>query len=591
MYVNMEVRGLSNYRDCKWDIVMALRSNKHEVSEPVVYLAAYLLFKACDYNDMERFAVEDIYKLISDADASIKSYAKEVVPEYITEDVWKKLIGLISKYGKEDFRSVVVDSGEDAIDSFRYGNEYNTPGSMGKLAVELLDLDGTYKVADLCCGNACSTMLISNRSPESTVTGYDNNFSYAVCASIKAELCGKAFKIEQKDIFTLPEENIKFDRIFMDHPLGGRIPMMGCGKQYLDKKNQPIGGMSHVRSSDWLYNYLLLDLMAKNGKAVTIVTNGSTWNYEDQLCREMFCANNYIECIIALPQSLYSYSNIATTMIVFSKNAERRPMGIYMVDATGCFVKGRRRNELSDDNINEIIEACRSGRSEIGRFVEYRELCENNYVLNPGRYLAEKKEIKDAVKFESVIQEITRGAGLRASELDEMVSDTRTGCQYLMLANIQNGIISKDLPYIKEIPDNMKKYCIGNHDLLLSKNGAPFKVAVAEIEEGQQILANGNLYIIRLNEVEIDPYFLKAFFESDLGKAQLKSITVGTTIPCIGVKELKALMIPKPSLDEQKKIAQKYLAIQDEIKMLELKLDRAVTRIGHIFDDVEGGNA
>ena len=43
--------------------------------------------------------------------------------------------------------------------------------------------------------------------------------------------------------------------------------------------------------------------------------------------------------------------------------------------------------------------------------------------------------------------------------------------QYLMLANIKNGLIDKELPYLKSIDKKNDKYCLSNHCLILSKNG------------------------------------------------------------------------------------------------------------------------
>ena len=38
-----------------------------------------------------------------------------------------------------------------------------------------------------------------------------------------------------------------------------------------------------------------------------------------------------------------------------------------------------------------------------------------------------------------------------------------------MLANIQDGIISDDLPYLKEMNPKYEKYCIKNGSLVISK--------------------------------------------------------------------------------------------------------------------------
>ena len=68
--------------------------------------------------------------------------------------------------------------------------------------------------------------------------------------------------------------------------------------------------------------------------------------------------------------------------------------------------------------------------------------------------------------------------------------------QYLMLSNIQNGLIDSSLPYITRIDEKNEKYCLTNRCLILSNNGYPYKIAVADVKEGLKILANGNLYIM-----------------------------------------------------------------------------------------------
>ena len=116
------------------------------------------------------------------------------------------------------------------------------------------------------------------------------------------------------------------------------------------------------------------------------------------------------------------------------------------------------------------------------------------------------------------------------------------------------------------------------------KNGYPYKIAVASISDEKEVLANGNLYIIDVDKTKANPYYLKAFFESEEGVAALKRISVGSVIPNIGLSSLKELEIPLPSLEEQNKVANRYLAIVDEITMLNHKLDNAVKRLNEVFN-------
>ena len=194
-------------------------------------------------------------------------------------------------------------------------------------------------------------------------------------------------------------------------------------------------------------------------------------------------------------------------------------------------------------------------------------------------------KVEKGVSFENLILNVTRGAQIRADELDKMVSETPTDYQYLMLANIQDGMISDELPYLKSMDLRLERYCIKNNSLVISKNGAPVKVAVASVEEGKKILANGNLYVIELDESKANPYFVKAYLESENGAIALSRVTVGAAMPNIPVDGLKKIIIPCPSIEEQEKLAERYMAKQDEVNVLKYKLAKATAELKSIYEE------
>ena len=264
---------------------------------------------------------------------------------------------------------------------------------------------------------------------------------------------------------------------------------------------------------------------------------------------------------------------------------------VMMVDASEACEKGRRMNVITDAHISQILEAC-DHETAISRRVSYEEIKANDFNLSPGLYLGpQEEEVENGVELGSLVS-ITRGAQVSASVLDELASPTRTDTQYLMLANIQNGIIDEDLPYLTEIDERLERYLLKDDDLILSKIGTPFKVAVAEIKEGQKILANGNLYILTVTDKRIDPFYLKAYLESEKGIAALKKITVGTTIPSLGVEQLKRLIIPLPPLEEQhkiKEIADEYRSCVAEYRLLQRKMSKVLDRMAHVYDSGKEG--
>ena len=139
-----------------------------------------------------------------------------------------------------------------------------------------------------------------------------------------------------------------------------------------------------------------------------------------------------------------------------------------MIDATKHCQKGRRQNEFSEENIATIMDAL-SNDHDYCKSISIEELRANEYNLSLSRYASEDLSFRNGVPFESVIKSISRGAPCTASQLDEMVSDSVTNMQYLMLANIQNGMIDDKLPYLAYIDPKYERYCLKNNTLIISK--------------------------------------------------------------------------------------------------------------------------
>lgn len=548
---------------CKNEIELILRSKASMTGKGFfgvigdVTVAAYLLAKSFDCNVHATYSFEE--------DESIDADIKKVAEDFYISENWNELMKLTKAHEQKIF--YLVSLLRDLSDPMM------TPESLGNLADELLEIKANDKFADFCCGAGIVVADVVKNHPTVEAYGFDKLVSSIAIAKIYNDLSEGKITFEAKDIFELglDEDNGRcFDKIFANYPFGMRIKELGLGNQYLEQLEKRIPSVSKATSSDWLFNSVMVDMLSEDGKAVGIMTNGSTWNQSDSAIRSYFIENGLIECVIALPARLFAGTAIATSMIVFSRNNK----GVRLVDASELFVEGRRVNELSYENISLIINATKND-SDISMYVSAEQLRDNDYVLSMNRYIVH--DVADGMAFGDVIKRITRGAQLNAKALDEITTTVPTDMQYLMLANIKNGLIDKELPYLKSIDKKNDKYCLSNHCLILSKNGYPYKIAVAEVKEGQRILGNGNLYIIELDEEKADPYYLAAFFGSEQGTAALRSITVGATIPNIGVEQLTKLVIPIPPIEKQKEIADKYKTVKDEITMLQLKLEKQRT--------------
>ncbi|MBR1852852.1 MAG: N-6 DNA methylase [Lachnospiraceae bacterium] len=527
------------------------------------------------------------------SEEELRGYLKQAVSENRRLFVADKLCGDLSipvemqrskKFTEENYCSYfrLCTLWDADLNEMKYLDQ-GTPLSVASLGARVLDIQPDDRVADLSCGMGD---FICQAVSECGVASYYGVETYPevseICATrteilAEYEAAVSPVEISQGNLFSLDRER-RFTKIFFNYPLGLSVKSLPIKNEELDALYQEIPGLGKVTSADWIFNAHVLNYLEEGGRAVVIMTNGSTSNSINTKVREYFVQEGWIEAVIALPPRLFTYTHIATDLVVLSRGNRQ----VRMVDAGEICDKGRRQTEFSEEDVREIVRLLRVD-SERSVSVGADVLRQNNYVLSPSRYLETEEEMENGVPFAKVIKRIGRGAPLTAKDLDQLVTQENTGIQYLMLSDIQNGMLSEHLTQLKTLEPKYEKYLASNRTLLISKNGAPFKVAIAEVAEGEKIVANGNLFLIELDETRVNPYYLKAYFDSEEGSLALKKIAVGASIPIISAEALGKLVIPIPPMGAQYKIAERYRAKSAEIRELQRKLEKAQDELRNVF--------
>lgn len=559
------------------ELAFSLASRLRDNESSVMYhcksvVIAYALYMATEYSVNDFKGLDDFVEA-----TNIPSKVKSVLVRH-ADSVWEIVKDLNGKYPPDDLLAFILFNNE--MEDYKSG-DCSTPLSISKLACSILDVKDSDVILDLCSGKGNFISEAYESAPNASYIGVELNYASIDIAQIRSSILSDNIDLEMCDALEFRVRE-KTDKAFSNFPFNIRTPAMSeCKKRLQDECDLPEDAIQRA-SSDWVFITTLVEQIKENGKAVVITTNGSTWNSSDKNIRQYFIEKGLIEAVIALPARLFTTTSIPTTMMVFSKNNQ----SVRLVDAQDMFEKTRKCNIMSDNDIAKIMNMLEQD-SEKSVLKTYKEFAENEYVLNATRYLETTPEVKNGVELGTVIKNITRGAQLKADDLDSIKSETATSYRYLLLSNINDGIISfDDGQYLSDIADNLKKYCIKNNAIVLSKIGVPsFKSAVAQIKESTSILANGNLFVIELDEDKVNPYYVQAFFESEAGIAMFKRIYTGGALPTLSVDKLKQIIIPIPSLSEQQVIADKYAASMDEVVILKRKLEKTITKMKHIYDE------
>jgi len=530
-------------------------------------ILAYILYRASKDNIKDVDSIE-LFESSCDVDSSIK-----IELDYYCHDIWP-VLDRLKIYGfDEDNLLAYLLFNNDLEDSLR---EASTPRGILKLAAKILDVQENESVLELCSGKGNFFVELALLRENIKYTGIELSMANNFIANIRASVLERDISLFLSDAMTYKAKN-QADKLFANYPFLINVPDM----ENIVKDMEMLPDNIKRASSDWIFNLKLVEQMKSGGKAVAVMTNGTTWNSTDKKIREYFVKSGFIEATILLPPKLFPGMSVATTLVIFSHGNTN----IKMIDAGDNFTKEGRRNVLSDNDISDILDLLqKDGKNSIT--ISIKEIEENDYIINASRYLEKAPEIKDGVAIANIVKSITRGAQLRASDLDENKSNEPTNYRYIMLSNINDGdIYFTDNQYLRDIQPNLKKFCIRNNSIILTKTGSPdFKSAVVQVVEGMEILATGNMFILEIDETKANPYYVQALFDSELGRALFKSIYVGSAIPTIPLEKLRKLEIPLPSLEEQNIIGEKYKEELERIAELKEKLLTSRKKLKQIYN-------
>ncbi len=86
-------------------------------------------------------------------------------------------------------------------------------------------------------------------------------------------------------------------------------------------------------------------------------------------------------------------------------------------------------------------------------------------------------------------------------------------------------------------------------------------------------MAHSNLYFLELDESSVNPLFVSVFLQSEVGMAQLNSLSKGTVVRSISIQDLKRVQIPNLPREQQDRIAEEYQNLSDDLIVLQRQAD------------------
>jgi type I restriction enzyme M protein len=365
----------------------------------------------------------------------------------------KRLVDIltgISEIDFGDFENNHIDAFGDAYEYLisnyaskagKSGGEFFTPQTVSKLLAKLVTDGKTHinKVYDPTCGSGSLLLQMKKQFDDHIIEegffGQEiniTNFNLARMNMFLHNINYNDFSIMRGDTLLNPlhKDEKPFDAIVSNPPYS--IKWIGNDDPTLinDVRFAPAGKLAPKGNADFAFILHSLNYLSSKGRAAIVCFPGIFYRSgAEKTIRKYLVNNNFIDCIIELPDNLFFGTSIATCILVLAKNkTEDR---VLFIDASKEFKKEGKNNVLDEKNINTIIKEFRerSDKEYFSRYVDRSEIEKNGYNLSVSNYveIEDTREKIDIKVLNKEIAEIVKKQEKLRKAIDEIVAEIEAG--------------------------------------------------------------------------------------------------------------------------------------------------------------------
>lgn len=169
-----------------------------------------------------------------------------------------------------------------------------------------------------------------------------------------------------------------------------------------------------------------LSWLATDGTAAIVCFPGVMYRGgAEKKIRKYLIDNNFIDCIIQLPDNLFFGTSIATCIMVLKKS--KADNATLFIDASKQCVKVTNSNKLTEENIETILAAFaeRTDKEHFARLVPNDEISAQDYNLSVSTYVEQEdtREVIDIVQLNAEIEQIVAREQVLREEISKIVAE------------------------------------------------------------------------------------------------------------------------------------------------------------------------
>lgn len=412
-------------------------------ADPNLNMTLEGIFSAIE-NSAKGTASEDDFKgLFADLDVNSNKLGATVIKR--NEKLVKLLRGIQSmKLG--DYQDNTIDAFGDAYEYLmgmyasnagKSGGEYYTPQEVSELLTKLATVGKTEvnKVYDPACGSGSlllkAAKILGKDNVRQGFFGQEINLTtYNLCRinMFLHDIDYDKFDIACEDTLLSPQhwDDEPFEVIVSNPPYSTKWKGDDDITLINDPRFAPAGVLAPKSKADLAFIMHSLSWLASNGTAAIVCFPGVMYRGgAEKKIRQYLIDNNYVDCIIQLPDNLFFGTSIATCIMVLKK--AKKDNYTLFIDATKECIKITNSNKLTDENIQHILDIFtdRKDVQYVSKLVVNDDIAKADYNLSVSTYVEQEdtREKVDIVKLNAELAEIVSRENVLRTEIDKIIAE------------------------------------------------------------------------------------------------------------------------------------------------------------------------
>lgn len=381
-------------------------------------------FKDFAPSEMYKVVQEDVFPFIKNMGGeNFAKYMKDAVFMIPSPALLATAVDMIDKLEMQDLdtKGDLYEYLLSKIAQAGVNGQFRTPRHIGKMMVELADIQPNDIVCDPSCGTAgfliCAIMYLKEKYPEMFMNtaklqhfnndmfyGFDFDYSMLRIASMNMMSHGQQNpNIDYQDSLSEDASGLKeFCTCVIANP-----PFKGSLNKDTIAKN--LASEVSTTKTELLFLALMIRILKTGGRACVIVPDGVLFGTSNAhtTIRQKLIDNQKLEAVISMPSGVFKpYAGVSTAILIFTKTNSGGTDKVWFYDMQNDgFTLNDNRTPIEENDIPDIIASFKNRHNEDNTdrkakhfFVDADDIRQNGYDLSINKY----KEVEyEEVQYEA----------------------------------------------------------------------------------------------------------------------------------------------------------------------------------------------